>query len=247
MLVEGGSTFILLLVRLTPMILILPGIGARYILQRHRIAFSFLIGYFCLPAIIVEPLQFEKAIQISGSILIFEFLIGTMYGITLRSLIFSLQIAGAVIAQSISLAQLLGANVAHDSQSSISNILTVCGVTLLVISGFLENFIFMVVDSYSKFPIGTEIFAQKALTTVQQIFSSCLELSMQLSMPFILLATYYNMLLAVVNRAMPQLLVSFIGVPAVLATSLALFLGLSEPILKEWRLASFNYTMIIGQ
>lgn len=239
--IETGTTFALLLLRITMIVMILPGVSARYISQRHRIIISFIFAYICLPSLVAQSAETNFVHLTTATTLFSEVLIGAMYGITFRSIIFSLQISGAIIAQSISIAQILGANVAHDAQSSISNILMVSGVTLLAISGFLEITIFTILDSYRIFPIGGTVDPHDVLLIILHSFKSTFQLSIQLSMPFLLLAAYYNLLLAVVNRSMPQLLVSFIGVPAVLAASLALFLGIAEPVLQEWRLTSLSY------
>jgi len=59
---------------------------------------------------------------------------------------------GAIIAQSISLSQILGANVSTSAGSSVSNILTLSGITLLMISGFLELVLYGASRSYTSFP-----------------------------------------------------------------------------------------------
>lgn len=244
--VENIPTLILLFVRVSMIILVLPGVGTRYISQRYRLIIAFVITFVCLPVVVSHTPSSVTANLFIGSAFFTEVIVGAMYGIVFRSIIFALQVAGAIIAQSMSLAQMLGANVTHDAQSSISNILTVGGIAFLSVTGFFESVISSIAESYDMFPIAMSVEPQDLLSNILHVFSNCFLLSVQLSMPFILMAVYYNVLLAVVNRAMPQLLVSFIGVPAVLAASLALFVGLAEPILREWRSTSFEYVRYLG-
>ena len=245
--VENMPTFILLFVRVSMMLLVLPGIGARYVSQRYRLIIAFLMTLVCLPTLISGTPSNIPTDPVVGTAFFTEAIVGIMYGLTFRAMIFVLQVSGAIIAQSMSLAQVLGASVTHDAQSSLSNVLTVGGIALLAVTGFFESVVFTIVNSYDVFPASQSIEAQKFLSILLHLFSNCFLLSMQLSMPFILLAVYYNVLLAVVNRAMPQLLVSFIGVPAVLVASLALFVGLAEPILREWRSTSFEFLRLLDQ
>jgi len=129
----------------------------------------------------------------------------TLAPILMSSISISIQETGAIIAQSISLSQILGANVSTSAGSSVSNILTLSGITLLMISGFLELVLYGASRSYTSFP---------AMIAPD--------------------ASHLYKILAIVNRAMPQLLVSFIGVPAILLIAMPLMEFSFEPLLSQW-------------
>jgi flagellar biosynthetic protein FliR len=60
-----------------------------------------------------------------------------------------------------------------------------------------------------------------------------------LAMPFVIASFLYNLALGVINRAMPQLMVAFVGAPALTAGGLVL-LALSAPLVLAVWLAALN-------
>ncbi len=169
-----------------------------------------------------------------------EIFFGTVIGFSIRFGLFTLQIAGTIIAQASSIAQILGGSVSNDAQSTISNILTISGVTLLMISGFLDTFVLFLVQSYDWFPLNSAIDGALILDIIVNLMVSSYALAFQLALPFLALSLFYNITLGAINRAMPQLLVSFVGAPAIIAASIALLLIAIEPILSEWRYVAFD-------
>ena len=65
---------------------------------------------------------------------------------------------------------------------------------------------------------------------VAQAFS----LSFTLAAPFVILSVLYNFALGAINRAMPQLMVAFVGAPLITAGGLALLLIASQHMLTVW-------------
>ena len=79
-------------------------------------------------------------------------------------------------------------------------------------------------------PLSPALVAEMGVAAVAHVFA----LAFSISAPFILSSLLYNITLGVINRAMPQLMVSFIGAPAITAGGLALLALASPLILEVW-------------
>ena len=159
-----------------------------------------------------------------------EIVAGLFFGLSLRFFVIALQIAGTIAAQSTSLSQIFGGSVSIDPLPAIGNILMVSGLALAVLMGLHVHLAKFMINSYQLVPAGTlpeaNTIAQVGLLEV----SRCFALAFTLSAPFLVASLIYNITLGVINRAMPQLMVAFVGAPAITAGGLAL-LALSAPIL----------------
>ena len=71
-------------------------------------------------------------------------------------------------------------------------------------------------------------------------------LGFTLAGPFVLAAVVYNLGLGVINKAMPQLMVAFVGAPAISFGGIALLLIASPFLLSIWLDAFLNGTDLQG-
>jgi flagellar biosynthetic protein FliR len=96
--------------------------------------------------------------------------------------------------------------------------------------------------TYQLFPAGTPLapgdLAELGIGHVARSFS----LAFGLAAPFVLAAFVYNLALGAINRAMPQLMVAFVGAPAITGAALAL-LALTAPLMLEVWLSAFQATL----
>jgi len=113
------------------------------------------------------------------------------------------------------------------------------GLALAVMSGLHVRAAAMLILSYDVLPLGRlpnpSDMADWGLMQIARAFS----LAFTLAMPFVIAALIYNVALGIINRAMPQLMVSFVGAPALTAGSLALMAVVVPLALGIW-LARFN-------
>ena len=68
------------------------------------------------------------------------------------------------------------------------------------------------------------------LARIAEAFS----LAFLLAAPFVIASFIYNLALGVINRAMPQLMVAFVGAPAITWGGLALLLVTAPVLLGVW-------------
>lgn len=219
----------LVFIRVGGMMAVLPAFGEQTIPARVRLGVTLAFSMVVAP-LVMMPLQ-----TLPANALLAEAVIGLMLGLGLRFLIFALQTAGMLIAQAVSLAQLFGA--VGEPQPVISGILTVTALALAVAMGLHLKVVELLLKSYmlfpqGQFPSGTDVAEWGVAQTTR-----CLGMAVSLAAPFVAASLLYNVALGIINRAMPQLMVSFIGAPAMTLGGMALFALASPFLLDLWQTA----------
>ncbi|KIN67790.1 Flagellar biosynthetic protein FliR [Sulfitobacter donghicola DSW-25 = KCTC 12864 = JCM 14565] len=113
------------------------------------------------------------------------------------------------------------------------------GLALATMAGLHLRVIEMLIHSYQMLPMGalasgTDV-SDWGVDQIRRAFS----LAFTLAAPFVILSVLYNVALGVINKAMPQLMVAFVGAPLITAGGL-LLLVLSAPILLSTWLEMLN-------
>lgn len=209
---------------------LVPGFGERMIPRSVRLGIALAFTAAILPAVMslnvlthVNPL--------APGFLLAEVSAGLAFGLILRVMVMVLQIAGSIAAQSTSLAQILG-GAATDPQPAIAHLLLLGGLALAMMSGLHLKITEALVLSYDAIPPGAgvqaAILSEWSVAHVARGFA----LAVTLAIPFVIAAFLYNLALGVINRAMPQLMVAFVGAPALTAGGLIL-LALAAPMMLQ--------------
>lgn len=214
---------------------LLPAFGEQSVPQRVRLILALAF------AAVVTPAVFDRVSQVWENVLLTlgsEVIVGLAIGIGLRLFVMALQIAGAIIAQATSLSQMFG-GAGPEPQPAIGNLLVMAGLALAVMSGLHVKAAQLFILSYDIFPAGDipqpADMADWGLFQISRAFS----LGFSLAAPFVIAALIYNVALGVINRAMPQLMVSMIGAPALTLGALVLMAIVVPLALGLW-LNRFN-------
>ncbi|MEF3048077.1 flagellar biosynthetic protein FliR [Pseudotabrizicola sp. L79] len=211
---------------------VLPGLGEQSIPARIRLATAILLSVALTPAIMaqVQDIPFAQA-------LLPEMVIGLTLGIALRFFVFALATAGAIIANSTSLSQLFAQGA--EPQPAISQFLVMAGISLALATGLLPKLVGYLLLSYDAFPAGQFPQAERLAGWAMHHADVAFALGFQIALPFAVASLLYNLALGIINRAMPQLMVTFIGAPALSLGGLAL-MALATPLLLSVWLQAFN-------
>lgn len=226
----GLSAFVLVFVRVGAVTALLPAFGEQMIPARVRlgIALAFALIVAPLAAPVVDPGRpFALLMLIEAGA-------GLLLGIAVRLMVLALQLAGSIAAQSTALAQIFGAGATPDPMPAIGNLLTLAGLTLAVTGDLHVKAALMIARSYEILPIGAALPAADVLTWGAGRVAAAFAFGFALAAPFVIAAFAYNVALGAINRAMPQLMVSFIGAPAITAFSILLLLLAGPLILLTW-------------
>ena len=140
-----------------------------------------------------------------------------------------LQVAATIAAQSTSLSQLLGGS-AVDPQPAIGVVLLLAALALAAELGLHVQVSVMFIMSYDLVAAGIPIGGGDLASWIVRAVSAAFSLALTLAAPFVAVSLLYNLALGVINRAMPQLMVAFVGAPAITFGAL-LLLALTAPLM----------------
>jgi flagellar biosynthetic protein FliR len=224
---------LLVFLRVGAAMALMPAFGETVVPQRVRLVLTLAFTAVVLPASL-SPEIAPQGVFAAGT----EVMVGLMLGIGLRLFILALQTAGAIAASSMSLAQLFGGT-GPEPQPAIGNLLTMAALALAVILGLHVKLASFFILSYQMLPAGIPLSqADVSQWGIAQI-SGCFVLSFSLAAPFVLASVVYNLALGVINKAMPQLMVTMVGAPLLTGGALLLMLVTLPLILSVWHEA-FN-------
>lgn len=225
----------LVFIRVGAAMALLPAFGDKSIPQRVRLALSLCFTAIIFPTVMEQFSPLEEGFVL---LLAVEVVAGLAIGISLRMFIFALQIAGTLAAQSTSLSQLFGGQDGQP-QPSMSSLFVVTGLALAVITGLHIRIAEVFIMSYEVLPPGSfpdgGVLTNWGVSRVSYAFS----LAFSLASPFVAASIIYNIALGVINRAMPQLMVVFVGAPALTLGGLVM-LAVSTPLMLGFWVGAFN-------
>lgn len=221
----------LVFLRIGSMTALLPGFGERSIPARVKLVVAFSLTAIVYPAVAfaAPPVSMASAWLLALA----EITNGVFLGIHLRIMLFALQTAGTIAAQATSLSQLLG-NASADPMPALGHALTLAGLTFLVTNGLAADAALFAINSYRVVGPGSwplpALIGENGADHIAQSFS----LAFQLAAPFYLISILYNLALGAINKAMPQLMVAFIGAPFITWSALALLFLTAVPVVRVW-------------
>lgn len=224
---------ILVFARVSGVMALLPGFGEQMIPARIRLALAIAFTLVVWPILAPGLAQADPARPFLAMLLV-EATIGLMLGLAIRLMVMALQIAGTIAAQSTSLSQMFGSGLTPEPMPAIGNILMLSGVTLALAMGLHVKAAVAMARSYEILPMGLPVPAADVARWGTARVAQAFALGFSLAAPFVISAFAYNLALGVINRAMPQLMVSFIGAPAITAGGLLLLMLAAPVILHLW-------------
>lgn len=231
---EGLFAAALVFLRVGAVMALLPAFGEQTVPVRVRLALAVAFALVVTPAASgafpAGPVGPAQGAALAAT----EIAAGLALGLGLRLLVLGLQTAGVIAAQSVSLSQIFGGSPGTEPQPAFANLLTAAALALAVGAGLHVKAAGVLIASYEVFPPGAmpdaAAFAGWGTRQVAQAFAT----GFTLSAPFVVASLAYNVGLGVINRAMPQLMVTFVGAPVLTFGGLALLALLAPAMLEVW-------------
>lgn len=212
---------------------LLPAFGEQAVPQRVKLVLALAFTAVVAPAVTADIAALEPG---TATPLMTEAISGLVIGIGLRLFVHALQIAGTIIAQATTLSQLF-AGTGPEPQPAIGNLLVMAGLALAMMSGLHLHIAKLLILSYQPLPAGVfpgaADMADWGLFQIARAFS----LGFCIAAPFVAASFIYNVAIGVINRAMPALMVSFVGAPALAAGGLFMLAVVTPPALVLWMTA----------
>lgn len=233
----GGQLLLvgLVFLRVGAALALLPALGDRLVPGRIRLGLALALTAVVAPSVASGIALPAGNVGDYAFFLLAETVNGLALGFVLRLFVLALEMAGGLAAQSGSLSQMFGTS--GEPMPALAHLLVMAGLALAVLSGLHVQIARALILSYGALPAGQ--FPAAALLRdwgVGQI-GAAFALTFSLAAPFVIAGLIYNVALGLINRAMPMLMVSFVGAPALTAGTLIL-LAVSAPlILSAWQWA----------
>lgn len=223
-------TGFLVFLRVGAVMALLPAFGEQSVPPRVRLVLALAFTAIIAPAVEPKVAQLPEGLALP---LVTEVVAGLALGLGFRLFVLGLQTAAAIIGQATSLAQLFG-GVGADPLPAIGHVMTLAGLALAVSAGLHVRAAEAILLSYDALPPGrppdAADLAEWGLFRIASVFS----LAFMLAAPFLVASLIYNLALGVINRAMPHLMVAFVGAPALTLCGLAL-MAVATPLgLMVW-------------
>lgn len=229
---HGTAVFL----RVGAIVALLPAFGERSVPVRIKLIIVIAFVLITAPAVSGTgvPAGYDMFITLAFT----ETVAGALLGIGVRLFVLALQTAGSIAAQATSLSQILG-GAAVDPLPAMGYILIIGGLALAVMAGLHVKAAQLIILSYDLMPMGAwvsgALVSDWGVARVAQAFA----LAFSLAAPFVILSVIYNLTLGVINKAMPQLMVAFVGAPVITAGGLFV-LALSAPFMLAHWLAALD-------
>jgi len=234
--VEDIYPGLLIFLRATGLFLIMPVFSGSMIPAPVRIALSAILAYLLAPIFGnfggVPEHWFIVVLEV-----IHEVLTGLLMGFAVRFLLYSLEMAGEIIAVQIGLS--LSSNIdpmTRNQATPPNTMLLSLGTVLFLVTGAYQFCLVAFARSLEIFP-PSAIFAPQSINTVIDSSGRIFLLAVQISAPLLAISFLVNMAFSVLGRASPSLNVFMLSFPVQILAGLTVFsmtLGLTiQYILRD--------------
>lgn len=218
---------------------LMPGFGEQSVPVRVRLLLALMFTFVVWPIVssTISDLAFHPRFFAT------EIISGLAIGMFFRFFVVVLQLAGMMAAQATSLSQIFGGGATSDPMPAFGNILVIGGLALAMHTGLHVKLTIALSKTYSAIPMGTwpdpTSMAEWGIAGVTGAFA----LAFSLAAPFLIASVIYNVAIGAINRAMPQLMVAFVGAPAITFGGLVLLL-ITTPIMLRFWLSKFDAGLV---
>ena len=223
-----------LFTRLSALVLFLPGLGERIVPMRVRLGAAMAITLMLIPAVLTDGVAPPQTLSRAALMIAAEGICGALIGFSIRIAVYALQTAGAIASQTLSLAQLFGPSMGDQPESPIATLLMMAGLVLAVSSGLHFEIVRVLIISFDIMPFGAFPGTADTGEWAAERAAHSFAMALSLALPFVIVGFIYNLAIGAANRAMPQLMVAFVGVPAVTFAGLVLLAIAAPVILGVW-------------
>jgi flagellar biosynthesis protein FliR len=231
---ELSVMFMLAFARVGMMVMLMPGIGERFVSARIRIAIAFFLTLLMVPVAraAMGPPQTGTALI---TLFLGEILIGLVLAGAIRIVIACLQTAGVIIANQLGLGFAMAVDPSVGNQNpTIGNFLVLLGMTLVMVADLHHLAIAAIHESYRVLPPGGLPSSGDVLSLALKAMAKSFSLAVQLSAPFIVFGLLFNLGLGVLARMMPALQVFFLAVPASIMIGMLILIAVLSVMMSAY-------------
>jgi len=222
-------TLLLSYFRVVSFLFMFPFYSSTFIPNIIRLYLAFALSFTVLSYVDIKPVEVNTLPEFLV-LALNEALFGFTAGLILRLLFDALITAGELISLHTGLGFLQMFIPGMTQMSVFSGFFTLYGTVIFLSLGGAEVIILGLAESFKRIPIGSFNVFFLNPDAFLNFFYESFRLGVKLAMPLILTALILNMVLAVVNRFIPQMNVFMVGLPLQVSVGLIILL-LSLPLI----------------
>ena len=232
--------FFLLFVRIGAAVSFMPAFGESFVNARTRLAIALLLTLVLFPSLAPRLPALPDSSVLLVVVFAGEAAVGFFLGLTARTVMTALSVAGMVIATVSGLANALTNDPTSAQQASIvGSILTMLGLLVVVILDLHHLLLLAIFHSYEIFVPGEVLASGDMATMMAKTVTAAFALGFQLAAPFIALSMTFYLGLGLISRLMPTMQIFFIALPLQIVLGL-LLLALLLPMLIAWFVTGYQ-------
>jgi flagellar biosynthetic protein FliR len=229
----------LVFARTGSMLMLLPGFGEFYVMQRFRLLLAVVIAFLLAPLLspLLPPLPASAPdlVTLVGG----EVVIGIFLGTVARVLLSALDTAGSVVSLQLGLSAAQIFNPLQAQPAAIaSTFYGIIGVLLIFLTDLHHLLLRAMVDSYDVFPPGALPPLGDLSEAMVHGAAGAFRLGIEMAAPFIVIGTLFFVTLGLIGRLVPQLQMLFVTQPLQIVGGLIAFAFVLASGM-EWFLAAF--------
>ncbi len=219
----------LIYLRVLAFVIMVPAFGTFFIPGFVRIYLSFALALSIIVFNPVEPLEVPTVSKLI-SLALSEILFGFTAGFFLRMIFEAVFVAGEIIAIHSGLGFLMMFLPQQPQTTVIAGFSTLLGSTLFLTLGGAEAVFIGLSSSLTSLPLGSfDLFSIRG-EALLELFYKSFSTGVKMALPVLVAALLTNIILAVVNRFIPQINVFMVGLPLQIMVGLMIFM-LSLPVI----------------
>lgn len=207
--------FLLIFTRVGTAMMIMPGIGESFTPTNIRLFIALGLSVVMTPVLSsflpALPTQPGLLFMMLGA----EALIGLFIGTVMRVLMSALDTAGMVIGLNTGLANAQVFNPASGGQGSIIGaLLSVFGVTMILVTNMHHLLLITIFESYQMFPADGIVHSTGQMADViARVVNTAFNAGVKMAMPFIVVTLVVYTGFGILGRLMPQIQIFFLALP----------------------------------
>ena len=209
------TEYLLVLVRVSTCLMILPGFSSIQIAMRIRmfVAAGISISVFLLVQdllVISNPLSIAQLVKYIA----IEIAVALVFAIPIRFIFLALSFLGEITTQMIGLNPIPGTPIADDQSSTVlSGLFNITAIVLFFSTGLHLSFIVALANSFTIFPPGQLLSISAFVETTANNLDEFFNIAVRLGAPIFVYAIILNLIAGLVNKLTPQIPVYFVSTP----------------------------------
>lgn len=215
-------------------LLVIPGFASPRVLMRARLFVAIAVSLALVPVLQpdVQPaVETAQPVTLLG-LMLSESLKGVLIGLLGRFFFLALETMTVAIANAVGLVNPLGAPMeTEEATPTISSLVSLAAVLLVFVTDLHWEVFRGLAASYDVLPVRQSFDPRIGLTQLTDSATRTFLFTLRIAAPFLVFSVIANFGLGLVNKLVPQIPVTFIAAPFLLAGGMILFYFTARPAL----------------